>query len=539
MSVDISMGSFFLVYFGVVIVAVVAGWYFTRREPVPLPPDRQQIARNTRRLFLAMMVGFLGIGGGLVYWQILRGRELVALPQNPRILANALRHPRGRILDREGRELVTNTVGPDGIVRRVYRHPALVHVTGFTNPRLGPTGIERSADAQLIGRTVGSDVERIVDGVLHRSRRGDDVVLTIDLEVQTEAEATLGAGAGAAVLLDPRSGEVLALASRPWFDPNRLTYDSAKGTFSEEAARVDEEWTALRTSPEAPLVNRAVQSQYPPGSTYKTMTVAAALELGIATPDDRFSFTLKPPDEDHTVAWHENPFVVCQNHPHLSEFSLAEGYAWSCNVVFSDLALEIGPDRFTAFSRRFGVDAAFPFDLPIAASMLTTESGYFAGEEGVYGLAATGMGQGQLAITPMQMALVTSAVAFGGVMRRPRLLKEIRDVEGPLVKRYDPENWRVPISAQTAEVVKGMMVQGVENGWAAKAAISGVAVGGKTGTAELGGETVPHSWFIGLAPAEAPRFVVAVVRENSGFGSEQAAPIGRRILEAGLAAHRG
>ena len=208
-------------------------------------------------------------------------------------------------------------------------------------------------------------------------------------------------------------------------------------------------------------------------------------------------------------------------------------------MVFSDLALEMGPDRFTEFSRRFGIDAAFPFDLPITASMLTTESDYFAGEEGVYGLAATGIGQGKLAITPMQMALVASVVAFGGVMRRPRLLKEIRDVEGSVVKRYDPENWRVPISPQTAEVVKGMMVQGVENGWASKAAISGVVVGGKTGTAELGGETVPHSWFIGLAPAEAPRFVVAVVKENSGFGSEQAAPVGRRILEAGLAAIRG
>lgn len=539
MSFDISMGSFFLVYFGAVMVAVVAGWFISGRKPDPQPTDRQHIARNTRRLFLAMIVGFLGIGGGLVYWQILRGRELVALPQNPRILANALRHPRGRILDRQGRELVTNKVGPDGIVQRVYRHPELVHVTGFTNPRLGPTGVERSADAQLIGRTVGSDVERIVDGVLNRSRRGDDVVLTIDLEVQAEADAALGTAAGAAVLLDPRSGEVLALASRPWFDPNRLTYDPEKGTFSEEAARVDGEWAALRTSPEAPLVNRAVQSRYPPGSTYKTVTLAAALELGIAAPDDRFSFTLKPPDEDHAVAWHETQFVTCQNHPHLAEFSLAEGYAWSCNVVFSDLALEMGPDRFTEFSRRFGIDAAFPFDLPITASMLTTESDYFAGEEGVYGLAATGIGQGKLAITPMQMALVASVVAFGGVMRRPRLLKEIRDVEGSVVKRYDPENWRVPISPQTAEVVKGMMVQGVENGWASKAAISGVVVGGKTGTAELGGETVPHSWFIGLAPAEAPRFVVAVVKENSGFGSEQAAPVGRRILEAGLAAIRG
>ncbi len=526
-------GWFVLAWVLAVVLAIVLAAIMAGRRPARTEPER--LERDTRRLALGLTAGFLGIGGGLVWWQVFAARPLRDRPDNPRILATALRQVRGLILDRTGQPLVTNRIAADGIVQRVYAQPPLVHVTGFLNPRLGPSGLERAANEALTGREAGTGTERWLDRLLHRQRPGDDVVTTIDATIQQRAVTAFGTSArGGLVLLDPRNGDVLALVSRPWFDPNELTYDLERGTFAQEAARAQAVWDRLLADPSRPLVDRMLQGQYAPGSTFKTVTLAAALDSGVARPDDRFRFVLLPPDREHRVAWHRNQFVTCQNHPQLADLSLAEAYAWSCNVVFADLASALGGQRLATYARRFGFGQPVPFDLPTAAARLTTDPEYFRGPEGAYGVAATGIGQGQLAVTPIQMALVAAAIARGGIVPRPRLLREVRDPAGPVIRSWPRQDTDVAVSVATADRVTEIMVQAVENGWAQGARIPGFQVAGKTGTAQLGEASNPHSWFIGFAPAGNPRLAIAVIMENSGFGSEQAAPVARAVFTEAL-----
>lgn len=203
-------------------------------------------------------------------------------------------------------------------------------------------------------------------------------------------------------------------------------------------------------------------------------------------------------------------------------------------MVFADLALQLGQRTFRDYARRFGLEEAPPLEIPTAASRIAHSPNFFVGEERSYALASSGMGQGELALTPLQMALVAATIANDGLVPRPHLVTEVRDEDGQSLYLARPAPWRSAIQRETAQTVKGIMVQSVEVGWARGARLAGVKTAGKTGTAEPGGDRKAHSWFIGFAPADNPVIALALVKEFSGEGSVASAPAARRIFEVAL-----
>lgn len=454
----------------------------------------------------------------LPYWMVVRAGDVLSRPENVRPLEEEARGQRGRILDSAGQALARTELDAGGYARRVYTSPALAHVTGYWSLRYGVSGIEAARNDDLRGGQNVSAQEHLVNTLLHRPTIGDDVVLTIDSNVQKAADEALGTQTGAVVVLDARSGAVLAMASRPYFDPNRI----------------DDTVDSLKQAGGQPLLNRATQGLYTPGSTFKTVTLAAALELGVAQPSTVFTYTLRPPDAQHHGWWHVgDQKYLCENHPaNNAPFDLTSAYIWSCNVTFGDLGLAIGADRYNEMARRFGLGRPLLFDLPTALSRLYATPDYLTGQERYYALASTAFGQGEVSVTPLQMALVAAAVANDGKMPRPYLVARVQTAGGRTTSVTRPQTLATVMSSATADAVRRMMVESVSSGWAQSASLSGVSVGGKTGTAEISSGQSPHSWFIGFAPGDSPRYAIAVIMENAGYGSSQAGPAARKVMEA-------
>ncbi len=461
---------------------------------------------NLRRLVAVLLAGFLLVGLTAGYWQVIRAPELLSRADNPRLVIAEQRVQRGRLLDRNGVVLAYDEVDEDGLTRRIYSYPELVHVTGFYSLRYGVSNIEAAYDDVLRGLSGRPALQAVVDGLLHRPQVGFDVMLTIDAAWQATADDALGERRGVVLVLDPHTGAILALVSHPAYDPNRL----------------DETWETLRDAPDTPLLNRATQGLYPPGSAFKTVTLAAALESGLTSPEEVFT--------DATGTLQVGDFTVhCRNHPGLTSFDLFHAYAYSCNVAFAELGLRLGAQRLAATARRFGFEETPPLEIPAETSHLVLTSSLDELDE--QKLAATAFGQGELAVTPLQMALVTAAVANDGQVPPVHLVQAIRDASG---QWYEPTRAaaRVAISPSTAEQVRRAMILSVEEGRAAQAALPGITVAGKTGTAQVGEESaLPHAWFIGFAPAETPQVVIVVLVENGGAGGRVAAPVAREVLE--------
>jgi peptidoglycan glycosyltransferase len=219
------------------------------------------------------------------------------------------------------------------------------------------------------------------------------------------------------------------------------------------------------------------------------------------------------------------------NHPGMPRFDYQHALAVSSNSAFADLSQKLGRDRLQDQAKRFGFESEIPFDLPTAASKLWNDPNFLWTR---LGLATTGMGQGQLLASPMQMALVAAGTANGGQLMKPRLVREVRAPDGGVLERRSPERLQQTSTPEVAKIVTDAMVVGVRESWARTAALPNVQVAGKTGTAETDADAIPHAWFIAFAPADKPRIAVAVVKEHAGGGSTQAGPVVRRVLEVGL-----
>jgi peptidoglycan glycosyltransferase len=381
---------------------------------------------------------------------------------------------------------------------RTVTDQSLAHVLGYSSFRYGTYGVEEVANAQLMGEAGLSALPAAVQSLLHEERQGGDVRLTIDLKLQRAAAAALGGRAGAIVVLDAHSGAVLAMVSAPAYDP----------------AAIDRDFAALRDDPSRPLLNRATQGLYAPGSIFKTVTLASALQNGVVQPDT-------PADCPVQIVV-QGATVTSRNEPHAgATHDVASAYQWSCNTEFARLGIAVGPAALRATAEGFGFEASIPFDgLPVAVSRLETEPGFLASDE--VALASTAFGQGQLLVTPLQMALVAAAAANGGRIPSPYV------IQAPL-KGLLP--WRIAVDGRVAgQVADAMRLSGRE-GWARGASTPALAVAGKTGTAEAP-PGAPHAWYLGFAPAADPRIAFAVVVEHGGDGAGVAAPIVAQMLRA-------
>ena len=441
---------------------------------------------------------------------------------NPRLAGDAIRLRRGRIVDRAGHVLAESDPEGDGeeeAFRRVVPEPAAAAVVGYFSPLLyGTAGLERAYDAELGGREGPDALRRAVAEFVGRPRQGLELRLSLDLGLQRIAQDLLAGRPGAAVLLDATTGATLALATTPGYDPNRLAT-----TGDAERPAAQSVWAGLTADPAAPLLFRPTSGLYAPGSTFKTLVAAAAIEQGLAGPETTYDDAGELVVDGHRIPEFNRPDDT------RTVWTLEEAVGWSLNVVFAQVGLQLGAGGLATAAERWGFAAPLPYDLPTATSRLEAAPGFL---QNPVGLAETAFGQGQLLATPLQMALVAAGIANGGSVMRPWLVGAMADAGGEEVWRARPGEWRRPVRPETAAAVARMMTWGVRQGGAGAAAIPGVEVGAKTGTAEAAEGRPPHAWFIGFAG----RHAVAVVLDNGGGGGANALPVGRELLRAALEA---
>jgi peptidoglycan glycosyltransferase len=435
---------------------------------------------------------------------------------------------RGTIYDRNGRALAYEPAA-EGSPVRVYAEPSLAQTVGYVSGlRIGVTGIEASYNSTLLGldRLTG-----LVDQVLHRPIQGSDVYLTVDSYVQRAAARALDGRRGAVVALDAHTGAVLALVSEPGFDPNRiLDQDYVRSLLA-----------GCGGSPDCsgPFLNRATQGLYTPGSTWKTVTLAAALDTGQVTPATVFDFGEPRHDASGRIYYVypvEGFLIEDPNHTER-RLDLEGAYVHSANAAFARLAYEMDPATFVEYGQRFGFgrpgDAAPPIEIAANPSQLAGDAADLL-TNGVL-RASTGFGQGELEATPLSMALVAAAIANDGEFPQPHLVQAVQAPSGRRLQGEPGGDWiRGAVTPATARTVHDMMVAVVEGGSGQRAAVPGLTVGGKTGTAQLGGNAAPHAWFIGFAEDGERAVAIAVVVENGGSGSQAAAPIFAQVADAAM-----
>jgi peptidoglycan glycosyltransferase len=503
------------------------------------------IATNVRRLAVYLVLAFVFVSGGLAWWQVIDAPQLAARQDNPQVIAARRSALRGSIFDANGQLLASSRVA-EGISRRTYTDPAFSHVIGYASLRFGATGVERAWDDLLTGRADTNAIRDLVNDIFDRRPPPVDLTLTIDRRLQDFAAAQLGADPGAVVAIDPRSGAILALTSIPTFDATPISGDPATA---------GEPMAAITASPNNPLVDRSRQGRYTPGSILKVLTAAAALDTGAITPETTFPDQPREEVEGFVV----EGFRVLEHdlgniRPAL--WPLSEALQVSSNIFFAHVGLEVGVEPYLEYARRFGFCDPLQIGsgnrtLAVSASYVTAvdedDCAPFADRAE---LAQAAFGQGRVSVTPVQMALVATAIANGGLMPEPFVVRDVRTHApdpgaGPtdaILERYGPGGGRRVVDGQAADEVRAAMVDAVHDelgrlfagaGNVSLYGINGVQTAGKTGTAELAPDREPHSWFIGFAPAQpgaTPSIAVAVIVEGGGSGSGRAAPIGGAVM---------
>jgi peptidoglycan glycosyltransferase len=394
------------------------------------------------------------------------------------------------------------------------------HISGYWSYQYFAEGLERSYNDQLTGRTPELEF-RDLSEILMDTRQLGTLRLTIDSGAQRAAINALAGLRGSVVAMDPSDGSILAMYSNPTYDPNLLAVH--------DRDTLDANYKQLTNDPAKPTVSHAYRGIYSPGSTFKVITAAAAIEMGYATPSSTYP-VLTALDLPLTN-------LMLKNYGGSScGGTLTEAFKRSCNTSFGEIALDMGDDFAVALDN-WGVDEAPPVDLlPGAATGTSPQVGNFEQQKPQFAYA--GIGQGDVSVSPLYMCMVAATIANGGKMMAPHVVDEVLDSDGKVVERITPSVWREPISPETADQVKEMMIEVVNNGGTGtRAAIPEVVVAGKTGTAQVDGQD-PGAWFVAFAPADNPTVAIAVHIEDGGnvganaSGGVVAAPIARQVLEA-------
>jgi peptidoglycan glycosyltransferase len=492
--------------------------------------------RQIRRLGVALMVLFVIAFAQVNYLQVFAADRIADDPANAqRQLIAEYKVDRGSILAADGTTVLAFSRKSPGDLRfqRRYPHGELyAHETGFYSFVFGRTELEQAFNDFLAGDAPELLQQTLTDLILGRPKQGATIVTTLVPEIQGAASAAAAAEAGdvAIAAIDPATGDVLALVSEPTYDPNLLA--------SQDPKVVRDSWDVLNEDPDKPLLSRASDELFPPGSTFKLVTASAALENGFG-PDSLWPNPneLDLPLTDATI---ENfGGSTCSGG---SQITLADALRQSCNVVFGAVGLELGAEALAEQAREYGFTAEpgedlVPFDIPWTSGVFPAPETFAEREPAV---AISAIGQQDVAANPLQMALVAAAIGNGGVEMQPRLVTEARDPTGQVIAEFAPQEFSQPLSAANAAALTQMMVGVVESGTGTAAQIPGVTVAGKTGTAQHGEGADPHAWFVSFAPAEAPEVAVAVIVLDGGSlsseatGGQLAAPIARAVLEAAL-----
>lgn len=453
--------------------------------------------RIIKVLFL-LTVLFISLIGYLTYFEIFQKEKISQNSFNKRQWAYEEDIVRGSVLDRNGVVLAHSDTG-----ERIYNFGSLYsHVIGYNSKIYGKTLIESKYNKLLLGQDSFTEVFNF-----NNDRKvGYDLTLTIDNDLQKFAANKLGNRNGAVVAINPKTGEVLALVSKPDFDPSN--------------SALVKNWAELTESENSPLLPRATNGLYAPGSTFKIITATAAIENGLENDEymDYGSVSIGGATFDN--------YGKKAN----GKISFKKGFALSSNYVFCTIGAQLGSGKLRETAERFGFDKSFDFDVAMSKSRFQQR------DKGDASSAALGIGQGETLATPLQMTMCACAIANDGIIMKPYIMQRAKNKSGGTVAETRPEQLYNAVSADVANKIKEMMIEVVKSGTGTAAAIKGMTVAGKTGTAEneflTKEKNKEHTWFVCFAPAEDPQIAVVVMLEYSGgSGGEKCAPIAREILQ--------
>ncbi|MBM7784414.1 peptidoglycan D,D-transpeptidase FtsI family protein [Tenggerimyces flavus] len=477
--------------------------------------------RPIRRIAIAFVVLFLVLLVNINYIQVIQAPDLNARSDNRRVLLDEYARQRGPILV-GGRPVASSVATDDDLVYlRKYASPDLYgHLTGYYSFIYGRSGVEKVENSVLAGTDNRFFVRRLVDMLTNRPAQSGDVSLTINPRLQEIAHRELGDKKGSVVAYEPTTGKVLAMVSHPTWDPNKLSSHSAK--------EITANWKELLADKTKPMENRAIQRRYPPGSTFKLVTAAAALtsrkynlETQIPGPA-----VLDLPQTSRNITNHDNR--ACKD----GQVTLQEALEISCNTAFANVGLTLGADALREQAEKFGFGTRMFPELDGASSAFPA-----AGKIDKPQTAMSSIGQYDVAATPLQMAMVTGAIANRGKVMKPYLIDQVRGPDTLPLETTEPTELGQAVTPEVADQLKQMMVNVVDNGTGKPARIDGVSVGGKTGTAQTTPDRPPFAWFVSFAPADDPKVAVAVVIEEANVapddisGGKLAAPIAKALME--------
>ena len=495
----------------------------TRRPPI-VSPARRPVGQNVFRVGIVVAISFAIVAAGAGYWQVFQASALSNEPDNPAVVAAARQIVRGVISDRTGTVLATSKNDKNGEPYRVYTDPSMSSIIGYASRQFGTAGLERAYDAQLTGSVRSDPLQELLKKFDANPYDPQSLQLNISLTLQRDAVNGLGSDLGAVVMLDPRTGKILAMASTPTFNASAV----ANPTTGAAA------FAALQKSKQNPLLNRATQGLYVPGSVFKIVTATAGLGSGAITPST--TYPQQPPAEQNGLVV-DGCKITDEPKPWIygKFLDLDSATENSSNVWFALTGLKTGGAALTDWAGRLGFGKPIPFDLPTAVSQVTSGGGSFGGGfKDEVELANAAYGQAETLVTPLQMALVAATIANGGVEMQPQLVNSITSaktgttqIQPKVMSNVLPANLAADISQAMLQAVEGQYGMLFTTG----AAVPGIPTAGKSGTAQLGsGE--PNSWFIGFAPANNPTVAIAVVVEHGGHGGARAAPLAGQLLRA-------
>jgi peptidoglycan glycosyltransferase len=468
------------------------------------------------RLFGLVIVLFAVLIGFTSRWTVFEAGDLRANSLNKRDVLQEQRIRRGRIRAGDGTLLARSVPEGKDRFRREYPPAAkdFAHEVGYSFPNPGRAGLEAFYNDDLSGRN--NELASILDELQGKRQEGDDLLTSLDPRAQRIALQGLNGRPGSVVAFDPRSGAIKVMASFPGFDPGAVAQAS---TFN-----------ALNRREGAPLLNRATQGLYPPGSTFKVVTAIAAIDSGMFSKDSKLSGKNDIPISG----------VPLRNDAGESfgDIDMTFALTHSVNTYWAQVAEKLGKKTMAKYMERLGFDRPVPVDLPrsqrVSSGVHTPDGRIRKPTSSRVDIGRVGIGQEALLATPLQMAMVAAAVANGGKLMKPHMGTRVVDQEGRTVHAVDDEQYATVMSADTARDVRDMMKNVVKEGTGTQAALEGIDVAGKTGTAEKNvARNIAQPWFIALAPADAPTIAIAVTIENvvGGFGGTDAAPIAKAVLQ--------
>ena len=444
---------------------------------------------------------FLCLIGYFVYFQVVVSSNVITSPYNKRQDTFADRVVRGELLTEDGIVIATTNVSSDGSETRVYPQGDLfAHAVGYASH--GKSGIELLANYQLL-TSHAYFLERFVNEVQEEKNIGDNVVTTLNFELQKAAYDALGSYDGAVIAMEASTGKILAMVSKPDYDPNEIATN----------------WKSISESTESVLLNRVTQGLYPPGSTFKILTLLEYLREG----NDLENWVY----ECNGSYTYDGVTINCYHGKSHGTVDLKTAFAKSCNGAFASLGLELDNKKFMETSK----ELLFNRELPI--SIVSKQSHIDLSADSEVGIIMqTAIGQATTEVTPLHMALITSAIANGGNLMKPYLIDSVENYTGDQVKKYMPSSCGKLMTTEEAEILSEYMTETVLSGTASALQSSVYTAAGKTGTAEYSNDkSKSHAWFTGFSNVENPELVVCVVVEKSGAGSEYAVPVAKKIFD--------